>query len=97
MRCLASRDVLYYNDDMQTETLSLRITKAESRALRAGARREGVSQATLVRRALRAYGVTSEQESGKSGYDVIKHLIGRSRGGSKDLSTNPRHLDGYGR
>jgi hypothetical protein len=81
---------------MQTETLSLRISKAESRALRERARREGVSQGSLVRRALRAYGITPGAE-GKSGYDVIQHLIGRNRGGPADLSTNPRHLDDYGR
>lgn len=82
---------------MQSETLSVRISKAESRALRARARREGISQGSLVRRALRAYGVTPESESGKTGYDVIKHLLGRNRGKSKDLSTNPEHLKDYGR
>ena len=81
---------------MQDETLSLRISKAESRALRERARREGVSRASLVRRALRAYGVTPDVEQ-KSAYDVIKHLIGESRGGPEDLSTNPEHLDDYGR
>ena len=83
---------------MKTETLSLRISKAESRALREQARREGISQGSLVRRALRAYGVTPEPEPTKSGYDVIKHLLGKKRGGAKDLSTNPRHLiKDYGR
>jgi hypothetical protein len=82
---------------MHDETLSLRISKAESRALRERARREGISQASLVRRALRAYGVTPEAAPGKTGYDVIKHLIGKSRGGPADLSTNPEHLDDYGR
>ena len=82
---------------MQTETLSVRISKAESRALRERARQEGISKGSLVRRALRAYGVTPEAESGKTGYDVIKHLIGRNRGKSKDLSTNPKHLKDYGR
>lgn len=82
---------------MQTETLSLRITKAERRALRERARQEGISQGSLVRRALRAYGVTPEPDPGRTGYDVIKHLIGKNRGGSKDLSTNPEHLKDYGR
>ena len=82
---------------MQTETLSVRISKAESRALRERARQEGVSKGSLVRRALRAYGVTPESESGKSGYDVIKHLLGKNRGKSKDLSTNPEHFKDYGR
>jgi len=50
-----------------------------------------------VRRALRAYGVTPEPDKAKTGYDVIKHLIGSCRGGSPDLSTNPKHMEGYGR
>lgn len=82
---------------MHTETLSLRISAAENRALDQRARNEGVSKASVVRRALRAYGVTSEPEPQKSGYDVIKNLVGKSRGGSKDLSTNPKHLADYGR
>lgn len=81
---------------MQDQILSLRLSKAESRALRARARREGVSQATLIRRALRAYGVTPETEPQKTGYDCIKHLLGTQQGGPSDLSTNPEHLDDYG-
>lgn len=82
---------------MHTETLSLRMSAAEGRALEERARKEGVSKASLVRRALRAYGVTPEPEPRETGYDVIKDLIGKSRGGSKDLSTNPLRLAGYGR
>jgi Ribbon-helix-helix protein, copG family len=95
--CLAFFMILYYIVTMQSDTLSLRITKAESRALRERARKEGVSQGSLVRRALRAYGVTADPEPDKTAYDVIKHLLGRSRGKSKDLSTNPEHLKEYGR
>jgi len=94
-RCLALSISLYYIFSVRSETLSLRITKAESRALRERARREGMSRGNLVRRALRAYGITPAAE-GTSGYDVIKHLVGRSAGGPKDLSSNPRHLDDYG-
>lgn len=82
---------------MQDETLSLRLSAAERRALQERAQREGISQATVVRRALRAYGVTPEAEPEKTGFDVIKHLVGKRRGGPKDLSSNPDHLDGYGR
>jgi hypothetical protein len=81
---------------VQDQILSLRLSKAESRALRARARREGVSQAMLIRRALRAYGVTPEAEPQKTGYDCIKHLLGTQHGGPSDLSTNPEHLDDYG-
>jgi hypothetical protein len=86
-----------YIAGMHSETLSLRLSAAESSALDQRARKEGVSKASLVRRALRAYGVTPEPEPERTGYDVIKHLVGKSRGGSKDLSTHPKHLAGYGR
>lgn len=89
--------MLYYIFAMQDETLSLRISRAKSRALRERAEREGISRASLVRRALRAYGVTPDVEPDRSGYDVIKDLIGESRGGPHDLSTSKEHLDGYGR
>ena len=82
---------------MQSETLSVRMSKAESRALRERARKEGISRGSLVRQALRAYGVTPELDPGKSGYDVIKHIIGRNCGGPSDLPTNPEHLSDYGR
>jgi hypothetical protein len=82
---------------MQTETLSVRISKAESKALRQRAREEGLSRGSLVRRALRAYGVTPEPEPAKTGYDVIKHLIGSCKGGPRDLATNPKYMEGFGR
>jgi hypothetical protein len=81
---------------MQVETLSIRISKAERKALRQRARAEKLSQGAIVRRALRAYGVTPELEKAKTGYDVIKHLIGSCKGGSTDLATNPKHMEGYG-
>ena len=86
-----------YIQAMQAETLSLRISKAEAKALRERAKAEGVSRSGIVRRALHAYGVTPpDTEQIKTGHDVIKHLIGKNRGGPKDLSTNPKHLAKYG-
>jgi len=82
---------------MQTATLSLRISQAERKALRQRARAEGLSQGCLVRRALRAYGVTPEPDKAKTGYDVIKHLIGSCQGGPSDLSTNPKYMEEFGR
>jgi hypothetical protein len=83
---------------MQTETLSIRISKAEIIALRKRARQERISQGKLVRRALQAYAATSESKAKtiQSGYDRIKHLAGIYSGRSKDLSTNPRHFEGFG-
>lgn len=82
---------------MQTETLAIRLSKAERTAMRQRAKQEKVSQGDLVRRALRAYGVTPALETKKSGFDVVGHLVGRKRGGARDLSTNSAHLADYGR
>jgi hypothetical protein len=82
---------------MQITALSLRISREESKALRERALKEGVSQSSLVRRALRAYGITPEQLPAKSGYDMIRDVIGQYHGGPKDLSANPRHLADYGK
>ena len=82
---------------MQAATLSIRISKAEIKALRQRARKEGLSQGRLVRQALRAYGVTPDPAPAKTGFDVIKHLIGSCQGGPNDLSTNPKHLEDFGR
>ena len=82
---------------MQNQTLAIRISQADRTALRRRARLEKVSQGDLVRRALRAYGVTPEPQPAKTGFDVIGHLIGRNRGGARDLSTNPAHLADYGK
>lgn len=81
---------------MQTETLSLRITEAESRALRELAQREGVSQGSIVRRALRAYGVVPAPERAETFYDRIRPYIGIYKGGLTDLSTNPEHFKDFG-
>ena len=82
---------------MQVETLSIRISKAESQALRRRARAERMSQGAIVRQALRAYGVTPEPKRTKSGYDVIQHLIGSCKSGPRDLATNPKYLEDLGR
>ncbi len=88
---------------MQIETLSVRITASESLALGQRARKDGVSKGSLVRAALRAYGVTPELEAGQSGHEVIQHVLakvqakaGKARTGVRDLSTNPKHMAGYG-
>ena len=82
---------------VNTETLAIRISKSERTAIRKRAKQEKLSQGDLVRRALRAYGVTAEPAKAKTGYDVIKHLIGSCKGGPTDLATNPKHMEGFGR
>ncbi len=82
---------------MNIETLSIRLSKAERAALRTAARRGKISQGQLVRRALRAYGVAPREKPAPSAYDLVKHLIGKNKGGPGDLSTNPKYMEGFGR
>ena len=82
---------------MHVETLSIRISKSERAALRAAARREKISQGQIVRQALHAYGVKPREKVPVSAYDLVKHLIGKNKGGPGDLSTNPKYLEGFGR
>ena len=51
---------------MHTKTLAIRISPAEREALRQRAAAEQVSQGDLVRRALRAYGVTPSEDPPRS-------------------------------
>jgi hypothetical protein len=96
LSCLSAVHVLLRS--MQTATLAIRVSKAELLALRKHARLAKLSQGEVIRRSLRASGITAPDPAApaRTGYDAIKHLIGRNRGGPADLSTNPRHLDGYG-
>lgn len=82
---------------MHVETLSIRLSKAERAALRAAAKKGKISQGQLVRKALRAYGVVPKENAAPSAYDLVKHLIGKYKGGPGDLSTNPKYMEGFGR
>ena len=79
---------------MQNETPALRVSKSERTAIRQRAKLEKRLQRDLVRR---ASGATTEPGKPKTGYDVIKHLIGSCKGGSTDLATNPKPMESFGR
>lgn len=64
--------------------------------MRAAARREKISQGQIVRKALRAYGIMPKKKTPVSAYDLVKDLIGKNKGGPSDLSTNPKHMEGFG-
>ena len=56
------------------------------------ARRKHVSRSWVVREALREYAARPR----RSALDLAGDLVGAVEG-AHDLSTNPRHLDGYGK
>jgi predicted DNA-binding protein len=64
--------------------------------LRAEAGRKGVRESDLVRLAVEHE--LASVETSPTAYDLARRsgLIGAVRSGIRDLSTNPRHLDGFG-
>jgi len=57
-------------------------------------RATGESESQLVRRGLR---LVRERVTRRSALDLAGKSAGKFKGGPKDLSTNRRHLDGFGR
>lgn len=87
-RCLAT---------VPTRPASLRVPKPTRAALRKRPNFKKLPQAKALGRARSVNVATPKQTKPKTGYDVIKHLIGSCKGGSRDLATNPKHLQDFGR
>lgn len=80
------------------KTLSVKIPDALQARLAAACRSRGVSQSSLLREALEAHLSDAQGRNGAkapSCYDLVADLAGSLEGPS-DLSTNPRHMDGFG-
>lgn len=83
--------------DMATQRISVRIPAALARQLKKQAGLKGRPESELVRQALQDY--LGRNTSIRSAYDIAKEigLIGCARGGPRDLSTNPKYFEGFGR
>jgi predicted transcriptional regulator len=78
--------------------LTLKISAALEREITRAARRERISKSELARRAMQQYVSRSEAPAGaRSAAGLASGLIGSIRGLPRDLSTNSRYLDDYGR
>ncbi|MFT4103790.1 MAG: CopG family transcriptional regulator [Burkholderiaceae bacterium] len=80
-------------------TLTVKISPALEQQLLEAAQHARLSKSELVRRALAAYVArpVGGAESFVSALDQAGELVGCFEGGPPDLSSNPRHLDGFGR
>jgi Arc/MetJ-type ribon-helix-helix transcriptional regulator len=79
-----------------TETLSIKVSKAEKNLLRQCARRNRSSTSALLRDALRGV-LQSPQASEASLLVRHGHLLEKLDHGPGDLSTNKARLSGYGK
>ena len=80
-----------------TRPTTPRVPKPARPAMRKRTDLQKLPSSKVLGRALRVRVVTPDQSKAKTGYDVIKHLIGSCKGGSRDLATNPKHLQDFGR
>lgn len=78
------------------KTITLKVPEEVDEQIRYQAEREGTSKSSIVREALAAYlGNDQKQDRPKSVYEGMKHLIG-TLDGPRDLSTNPKYMEGFG-
>ena len=79
-------------------TLTIKIPPQLEREIVLASEREHLTKSELVRRALVAY--ISQRNAAvpaMSALDQAGDLVGCFNGGPSDLSSNPRHLDDFGR
>jgi hypothetical protein len=78
-----------------TRTISIKLPEPLATRLRAAVRKRGRTQSDLVREVLEAH-LTGGAAGVGSCLDLARDLAG-SVSGPVDLSSDPRHLRGYGR
>jgi plasmid stability protein len=77
-------------------SISLKLPDELNSRLRAAARRRGEPCSAVVRDALQTYLDAADGPAAGSGLDLIADLVGCVKGPG-DLSSNPKHLRGYGK
>jgi metal-responsive CopG/Arc/MetJ family transcriptional regulator len=82
---------------MSSQRITVRVPKTLGTLLRDRSRAKGKTPSDLVRVALESY--LGRGASQNSAYELAEEagLIGCVRRAPKDLSTNRRHLDGFGK
>ena len=82
---------------MSTARITIRIDDALRERLDSAAAAAGKTESEIVRDALEQYIDRNQPET--TCYDVFKKagVIGCVKGGPKDLSTNPKYMEGFGR
>ena len=79
------------------KTLSFKVPAALDRKLAAVVKRRGVRKSIVVREALSRYLDDSRELRRGSLLDLAGDLFGCVKGAPADLSSNPRHLAGFGK
>jgi len=77
-------------------TLTLKIPEGLAAELTAEARQRHLSKSEIARDALTSYLNSKKPKSKPSCYDLMEPFVGCVKDGPADLSTNKKHLKGFG-
>lgn len=77
-------------------TITLRLPEALARKLRFISRKRGRNRSQIIREALEQSLGSAQNKEQPSCYELIADLVIPSKG-PRDLSTNPKYLEGYGK
>jgi hypothetical protein len=76
-------------------TISCKISERLNGLLTAEARKQRVSKSEIVRRALETALKPRRGKTAPCAIDLVKDLVGCIKG-PRDMSTNPKYLEGFG-
>jgi Arc/MetJ-type ribon-helix-helix transcriptional regulator len=79
-------------------TVSVKLSPALASRLTAEARKKRVSKSDLIRDSLQRTLTLDKNKSARKPTvgDLVGHLMGKLKGGPHDLSTNKKHMEGFG-
>lgn len=79
-------------------TLTIKISDELQHQIEEASRRTHLTKSELVRRALTTY-IARKGTDGRaaSALEQAGDLVGCFKGGPKDLASNPKHMEGFGR
>jgi len=91
---IASCNILYYPAAMVTVTVKLPPTL--NARLTAEARKKRISKSALIRESLNDRFANGKTRRRITVGELAGHLMGKAKGGPHDLSTNKKHMEGFG-
>ena len=77
-------------------TITCKIPRQLDALLAAEARKKRVSKSQIVREAIQDRVKRRKGKEAPRAIDLVKDLMGSIKGGPRDISTNPKYLEGFG-
>jgi len=87
--------LLYYFWGVVVKTTSIKIDEKLENEITYLSKEKGISKSMLIREALIEY-VANNKTNSKGSFSALAKDLSGSLEGAKDLSTNPKHLAGFG-